>query len=214
MSFQAWVSLNRAQRKLKMAQISTGGFIVLPGGYGTFEEALEMITWNQLGIHKLPVIILNSESESRISRGTLAQSKRLFLSEWSDGDDAIVMRRMVAMQWLSQGWRLISTVNNLFTPLRKLFEDASESGFINPENLSLVSIVDLPEGEAANADESKAGEWGAAAVKALRDWSVSVSRQCPDPILFYLDSSPLGPPFSLNILRTHSLHSPCPHSLS
>jgi hypothetical protein len=59
--------------------------------------------------------------------------------------------------------------------LRKLFEDASESGFINPENLSLVSIVDLPEGEAANADESKAGEWGEAAVKALRDWSVSVS---------------------------------------
>ena len=31
-----------------MARLSTGGFIVLPGGYGTFEEALEMITWNQV----------------------------------------------------------------------------------------------------------------------------------------------------------------------
>jgi predicted Rossmann-fold nucleotide-binding protein len=69
MSFPAWVSLNRAQRKLKMAQISTGGFIVLPGGYGTFEEALEMITWNQLGIHKLPVIILNSEYGSGLAHG-------------------------------------------------------------------------------------------------------------------------------------------------
>lgn len=36
------------QRKLKMAQYSTGGFIVLPGGYGTFEEMMEMITWNQV----------------------------------------------------------------------------------------------------------------------------------------------------------------------
>lgn len=31
-----------------MAQYSTGGFIVLPGGYGTFEEMMEMITWNQV----------------------------------------------------------------------------------------------------------------------------------------------------------------------
>ena len=31
-----------------MAQVATGGFVVLPGGYGTFEEVLEMITWNQV----------------------------------------------------------------------------------------------------------------------------------------------------------------------
>lgn len=37
------------QRKAKMAQLSTGGFVVLPGGYGTFEELLEMVTWNQVG---------------------------------------------------------------------------------------------------------------------------------------------------------------------
>ncbi|ORY24976.1 hypothetical protein BCR39DRAFT_499646 [Naematelia encephala] len=47
------------ERKLKMAQLSTGGFVVLPGGYGTFEEMFEMITWNQLGIHSLPVVVLN-----------------------------------------------------------------------------------------------------------------------------------------------------------
>lgn len=54
----------RLQRKMKMAQLSTGGFIVLPGGYGTFEEALEMVTWNQLGIHRLPLLILNGEFEA------------------------------------------------------------------------------------------------------------------------------------------------------
>lgn len=31
-----------------MAKLSTGGFIVLPGGFGTFEELMEMITWNQV----------------------------------------------------------------------------------------------------------------------------------------------------------------------
>lgn len=47
--------------------MSTGGFIVLPGGYGTFEEALEMITWNQLKIHQLPVVILNSKFRNTMS---------------------------------------------------------------------------------------------------------------------------------------------------
>lgn len=44
-----------------MAQLSSGGFVVLPGGYGTFEELLEMVTWNQIGMHSLPVVVLNSE---------------------------------------------------------------------------------------------------------------------------------------------------------
>ncbi|WVQ98850.1 hypothetical protein IAU59_005981 [Kwoniella sp. CBS 9459] len=47
------------ERKTKMAKLSQGGFIVLPGGFGTFEEVMEMITWNQLGIHRLPILILN-----------------------------------------------------------------------------------------------------------------------------------------------------------
>lgn len=38
-------------RKLRMAQESDA-FLVLPGGFGTFEEALEMITWNQIGMHR------------------------------------------------------------------------------------------------------------------------------------------------------------------
>ncbi|CAM8961297.1 unnamed protein product [Rhodiola kirilowii] len=46
------------ERKAKMAQESNA-FIALPGGYGTMEELLEMITWAQLGIHKKPVGLLN-----------------------------------------------------------------------------------------------------------------------------------------------------------
>jgi len=46
------------ERKVRMADHSVG-FIGLPGGFGTFEELLEVTTWTQLGIHNKPVILLN-----------------------------------------------------------------------------------------------------------------------------------------------------------
>nr|XP_020185598.2 probable cytokinin riboside 5'-monophosphate phosphoribohydrolase LOGL10 isoform X3 [Aegilops tauschii subsp. strangulata] len=46
------------QRKAEMARHSDA-FIALPGGYGTLEELLEVITWAQLGIHHKPVGLLN-----------------------------------------------------------------------------------------------------------------------------------------------------------
>ncbi|KIW26862.1 uncharacterized protein PV07_06657 [Cladophialophora immunda] len=35
------------------------GFVALAGGYGTMEEVMEMVTWNQLGIHQIPIILVN-----------------------------------------------------------------------------------------------------------------------------------------------------------
>ncbi|KAI3510840.1 hypothetical protein L1887_17977 [Cichorium endivia] len=46
------------QRKSIMAE-NADAFIALPGGYGTMEELLEMVTWSQLGIHDKPVGLLN-----------------------------------------------------------------------------------------------------------------------------------------------------------
>jgi len=46
------------ERKALMASQSDA-FIALPGGYGTFEELLEVTTWSQLGIHKKPVVAFN-----------------------------------------------------------------------------------------------------------------------------------------------------------
>jgi uncharacterized protein (TIGR00730 family) len=36
-------------------------FVALPGGVGTLEELIEQLTWAQLGRHKKPILILNSE---------------------------------------------------------------------------------------------------------------------------------------------------------
>jgi uncharacterized protein (TIGR00730 family) len=46
------------ERKALMAELSDG-FIALPGGLGTIEEILEIITWSQLGMHRKPCGLLN-----------------------------------------------------------------------------------------------------------------------------------------------------------
>ncbi|KAK2467013.1 hypothetical protein APHAL10511_001271 [Amanita phalloides] len=45
-------------RKIEIAK-RADGFIGLPGGFGTFEEILEAITWTQLGIYNKPVVLAN-----------------------------------------------------------------------------------------------------------------------------------------------------------
>lgn len=45
-------------RKQMMIERSDA-FIVLPGGYGTLEEAFEILTWKQIGLHQKPIIFLN-----------------------------------------------------------------------------------------------------------------------------------------------------------
>lgn len=35
------------------------GFVTLAGGFGTIEEVMEMTTWNQLGIHKRGIVLMN-----------------------------------------------------------------------------------------------------------------------------------------------------------
>jgi uncharacterized protein (TIGR00730 family) len=46
------------ERKAMMAELSDA-FIALPGGYGTFEEFCEILTWTQLGLQAKPCGILN-----------------------------------------------------------------------------------------------------------------------------------------------------------
>src|SRR5271169_3957554 len=47
------------ERKTLMADLADA-FIALPGGYGTFEEFFEAVTWTQLGIHTKPCGLLSA----------------------------------------------------------------------------------------------------------------------------------------------------------
>ena len=48
------------RRKEQMAALADAA-IALPGGCGTFEELLEIITWKQLGLYCHPIVILNTD---------------------------------------------------------------------------------------------------------------------------------------------------------
>ena len=51
---------NMHERKKQMAEMSDA-VIALPGGCGTLEELLEVITWKQLGLYLNPIVILNTK---------------------------------------------------------------------------------------------------------------------------------------------------------
>jgi uncharacterized protein (TIGR00730 family) len=47
------------ERKARMAELADA-FLILPGGYGTFDELMEAVTWAQLGLHAKPCILINT----------------------------------------------------------------------------------------------------------------------------------------------------------
>jgi uncharacterized protein (TIGR00730 family) len=49
------------ERKTLMAQMSDA-FVGLPGGMGTFDELVEIVTWAQLGLHAKPVVLANIQN--------------------------------------------------------------------------------------------------------------------------------------------------------
>ncbi|KAF1844898.1 uncharacterized protein K460DRAFT_336652 [Cucurbitaria berberidis CBS 394.84] len=75
-----------------------GGFVALSGGYGTFEELMEVTTWNQLGIHSMPVIIYNVDNywtglidwvKNAVTSGFIAPTNAGILSEALSADEVI-----------------------------------------------------------------------------------------------------------------------------
>jgi len=45
----------------KMMFDNSDGFLTLPGGFGTLDETFEMLTWIQIGLHKKPIVLLNTD---------------------------------------------------------------------------------------------------------------------------------------------------------
>lgn len=75
------------ERKAKMAELSDA-FVALPGGFGTFDELCEVLTWNQLGIHAKPCAVLDVEGywrpllaqfDAAVEQGFLRRENRALL---------------------------------------------------------------------------------------------------------------------------------------
>lgn len=54
------VTDNMHERKNLMYK-NSDAFIILPGGVGTLDEFFEILTWAQLGLHKKPIILVNTD---------------------------------------------------------------------------------------------------------------------------------------------------------
>jgi uncharacterized protein (TIGR00730 family) len=52
------ITTNMHTRKAMMGELADA-FLVLPGGFGTFEEMFEVLTWQTLRLHQKPTILIN-----------------------------------------------------------------------------------------------------------------------------------------------------------
>ena len=87
------------KRKARMIALADA-FVVLPGGYGTLEELLEVVTWAQLRIHAKPVVLVNTAGywnglleflDTAVKAGFLKQRNRELLRVAGDADEAVAM---------------------------------------------------------------------------------------------------------------------------
>ncbi|NGP86794.1 TIGR00730 family Rossman fold protein [Fodinibius halophilus] len=85
------------ERKAMMAELSDA-FIALPGGFGTFEELMEVITWKQLGIHHKTVILFNIDGyydklinflDHSVDNGFITEENRALLKVADDVDQCL-----------------------------------------------------------------------------------------------------------------------------
>ena len=75
-----------------------GGFVALSGGYGTLEELMEMVTWNQLGIHAEAIVAFNVDGywdgllqwvNKAVESGFIAQGNAGIMVEAKTAEDVI-----------------------------------------------------------------------------------------------------------------------------
>jgi uncharacterized protein (TIGR00730 family) len=82
-----------------MAELADA-FLILPGGYGTLEELLEVVTWAQLRLHAKPCILINTAGywdglltflDKAVEAGFLKPKNRALLRVAQDAEEALAM---------------------------------------------------------------------------------------------------------------------------
>jgi hypothetical protein len=85
------------ERKARMVELADA-FLVLPGGFGTLDELMEVLTWAQLRLHAKPCVLINTDGywngllaflDSTVAAGFLKAENRQLLLVAADARDAL-----------------------------------------------------------------------------------------------------------------------------
>jgi len=105
-------------RKARMSELADA-FIALPGGFGTFDELFETLTWAQIGLHKKPIGLLNilKYFDPLLAMVNHALKEKFIYDEHkilmvSDEDPIKLFEKLVAFQRPDNLNRWISRENN------------------------------------------------------------------------------------------------------
>jgi uncharacterized protein (TIGR00730 family) len=94
------------ERKTLMAEMSDA-FVGLPGGMGTFDELVEIVTWAQLGLHAKPVVLANIDGyfqslyamlDNAVAEGFVTSKSRGY---WRDADSVGAVMRILMKEGLA-----------------------------------------------------------------------------------------------------------------
>jgi uncharacterized protein (TIGR00730 family) len=84
-------------RKARMVHLADA-FLILPGGYGTLDELMEIITWKQLHLHAKPCVLVNTAGywngllaflDTAVEAGFLKAENRTLLEVANDAEQAV-----------------------------------------------------------------------------------------------------------------------------
>ena len=87
------------ERKARMVHLADA-FLILPGGYGTLDELMEIVTWKQLRIHRKACILINTAGywnglldflDTTVEAGFLKAENRALLQVAQNPTDAVRM---------------------------------------------------------------------------------------------------------------------------
>ncbi len=87
------------KRKARMVRLADA-FLALPGGYGTLDEMMEIVTWKQLRLHAKPCILINTAGywnglltflDTAVAMGFLKPENRALLQVAADPVEAVRM---------------------------------------------------------------------------------------------------------------------------
>jgi uncharacterized protein (TIGR00730 family) len=94
----ALIVTDTMHERKKIMFANSDAVVAMPGGAGTLDELLEVLTWRQLGLHEKPLIVMNSGGfwdpllgliDHVIARGFAAESLRSFLTVTRDAEETL-----------------------------------------------------------------------------------------------------------------------------